>query len=185
MSRIKALKNVKLTSFDDLFGGKVVEETAEMGDVKEIPLSELHEFHNHPFQIRSDEELEEMIESVREHGVLVPGIVRKREQGGYEIIAGHTRKHVCEVLGLETMPVFVKELNDDEASMVMVDSNIQRENIQPSEKAKAYDKFKYQMQQRQSEQQHKPKRSLCGNALYRQFKGYGKGKCKLFRRCGA
>ena len=142
MSRIKALKNVKLTSFDDLFGGKVVEETAEMGDVKEIPLSELHEFHNHPFQIRSDEELEEMIESVREHGVLVPGIVRKREQGGYEIIAGHTRKHVCEVLGLETMPVFVKELNDDEASMVMVDSNIQRENIQPSEKAKAY-KIKY------------------------------------------
>ena len=142
MSRTKALKNVKLTSFDDLFGGKVVEETAETGDVKEIPLSELHEFHNHPFQIRSDEELEEMIESVREHGVLVPGIVRKREQGGYEIIAGHTRKHVCEVLGLETMPVFVKELNDDEASMVMVDSNIQRENIQPSEKAKAY-KIKY------------------------------------------
>lgn len=142
MSRTKALKNVKLTSFDDLFGGKVVEKTAETGDVKEIPLSELHEFHNHPFQIRSDEELEEMIESVREHGVLVPGIVRKREQGGYEIIAGHTRKHVCEVLGLETMPVFVKELNDDEASMVMVDSNIQRENIQPSEKAKAY-KIKY------------------------------------------
>ena len=142
MSRTKALKNVKLTSFDDLFGGKVVEETAETGDVKEIPLSELHEFHNHPFQIRSDEELEEMIESVREHGVLVPGIVRKREQGGYEIIAGHTRKHVCEVLGLETMPVFVKELNDDEASMVMVDSNIQRENIRPSEKAKAY-KIKY------------------------------------------
>lgn len=101
MSRTKALKNVKLTSFDDLFGGKVVEETAETGDVKEIPLSELHEFHNHPFQVRSDEELEEMIESVREHGVLVPGIVRKREQGGYEIIAGHTRKHVCEMLGLE------------------------------------------------------------------------------------
>ena len=124
MSRTKALKNVKLTSFDDLFGGKVVEETAETGDVKEIPLSE------------------EIIESVREHGVLVPGIVRKREQGGYEIIAGHTRKHVCEVLGLETMPVFVKELNDDEASMVMVDSNIQRENIRPSEKAKAY-KIKY------------------------------------------
>ena len=110
--------------------------------MKEIPLSELHEFHNHPFQVRSDEELEEMIESVREHGVLVPGIVRKREQGGYEIIAGHTRKHVCEMLGLETMPVFVKELNDDEASIVMVDSNIQRENIRPSEKAKAY-KIKY------------------------------------------
>ena len=86
--------------------------------------------------------MSEMIESVREHGVLVPGIVRKRKEGGYEIISGHTRKHVCEVLGLETMPVFVKEMDNDEASVVMVDSNIQRENIQPSEKAKAY-KIKY------------------------------------------
>ena len=142
MSRTKALENVKLTSFDDLFGGNNMEKTAEAGDVKEIPLSELHEFHNHPFQIRSDEELAEMIESVREHGVLVPGIVRKRKEGGYEIIAGHTRKHVCELLGFETMPVFVKEMDDDEASLVMVDSNIQRENIRPSEKAKAY-KIKY------------------------------------------
>ena len=124
MSRTKALENVKLTSFDDLFGGKNIEKAAEAGDVKEIPLSELHEFHNHPFQIRSDEELAEMIESVREHGVLVPGIVRKRKEGGYEIIAGHTRKHVCEILGFETMPVFVKEMDDDEASLVMVDSNI-------------------------------------------------------------
>ena len=131
-----------MTSFDDLFGGKNIEKAAEAGDVKEIPLSELHEFHNHPFQIRSDEELAEMIESVREHGVLVPGIVRKHKEGGYEIIAGHTRKHVCEILGFETMPVFVKEMDDDEASLVMVDSNIQRENIRPSEKAKAY-KIKY------------------------------------------
>ena len=138
MSRTKALEKVKLTSFDDLFGGKETEKAAEAGDVREIPLSELHEFHNHPFQIRSDEELAEMIESVREHGVLVPGIVRKRKEGGYEIISGHTRKHVCEVLGLETMPVFVKEMDNDEASVVMVDSNIQRENIRPSEKAKAY-----------------------------------------------
>lgn len=142
MSRTKALEKVKLTSFDDLFGGKETEKAAEAGDVREIPLSELHEFHNHPFQIRSDEELTEMIESVREHGVLVPGIVRKRKEGGYEIISGHTRKHVCEVLGLETMPVFVKEMDNDEASLVMVDSNIQRENIRPSEKAKAY-KIKY------------------------------------------
>ena len=142
MSRTKVLENVKLTSFDDLFGGNKMEKAAEAGDVKEIPLSELHEFHNHPFQIRSDKELAEMIESVREHGVLVPGIVRKRKEGGYEIIAGHTRKHVCEILGFETMPVFVKEMDDDEASLVMVDSNIQRENIRPSEKAKAY-KIKY------------------------------------------
>ena len=142
MSRTKALEKVKLTSFDDLFGGKENEKAAEAGDVREIPLSELHEFHNHPFQVRSDEELAEMIESVREHGVLVPGIVRKRKEGGYEIISGHTRKHVCEVLGLETMPVFVKEMDNDEASVVMVDSNIQREDILPSEKAKAY-RMKY------------------------------------------
>ena len=79
-----------------------------------------------------------MIESVRQHGVLVPGIVRPRKEGGYEIIAGHTRRHVCELLGIDIMPVFVKNLDDDEASLIMVDSNIQRENILPSEKAKAY-----------------------------------------------
>ena len=92
-----------------------------------------------------------MIESVRQHGVLVPGIVRKRKEGGYEIIAGHTRRHVCEVLGLETMPVFVKDLDDDEASLIMVDSNIQRENIRPSEKAKAY-KIKYDAMKNQGKE---------------------------------
>ena len=126
MSRTKALEKVKLTRFDDLFGGKEAEPAVEAGEVKQIPISELHEFHNHPFQIRSDEELEEMIESVRQHGVLVPGIVRPRKEGGYEIIAGHTRRHVCELLGIDIMPVFVKNLDDDEASLIMVDSNIQR-----------------------------------------------------------
>ena len=115
MSRTKALEKVKLTRFDDLFGSKEAEPAVEAGEVKQIPISELHEFHNHPFQIRSDEELEEMIESVRQHGVLVPGIVRPRKEGGYEIIAGHTRRHVCELLGIDTMPVFVKNLDDDEA----------------------------------------------------------------------
>ena len=105
MSRTKALEKVKLTSFDDLFGGRETEKAAEAGDVKEIALSELHEFHNHPFQIRSDEELAEMIESVREHGVLVPGIVRKRKEGGYEIISGHTRK--------QTYDVLIKEIDYD------------------------------------------------------------------------
>ena len=148
MSRTKALEKVKLTRFDDLFGGKEAEPAVEAGEVKQIPISELHEFHNHPFQIRSDEELEEMIESVRQHGVLVPGIVRPRKEGGYEIISGHTRKHVCEVLGLETMPVFVKEMDNDEASVVMVDSNIQREELLISEKAFAY-KMKYEALKRQ------------------------------------
>ena len=148
MSRTKALEKVKLTRFDDLFGGKE-EPVVEAGEVKQIPISELHEFHNHPFQIRSDEELEEMIESVRQHGVLVPGIVRSRKEGGYEIIAGHTRRHVCELLGIDTMPVFVKDL--DEASLIMVDSNIQRENILPSEKARAY-KIKYDAMKNQGKE---------------------------------
>jgi ParB family chromosome partitioning protein len=136
------MERVKLTRFDDLFGSKEVEKSLENGDIKQIPISELHEFHNHPFQIRSDEELAEMIESVRQHGVVVPGIVRPRKEGGYEIVAGHTRRHVCELLDLETMPVLVQDLSDEEASMIMVDSNIQRENILPSEKAKAY-RIKY------------------------------------------
>lgn len=151
MSRTKSMEKVKLTRFDDLFGTKEEKSSTEAGEVKEVEISELHEFHNHPFQIRSDEELEEMIESVRQHGVLVPGIVRKRKEGGYEIIAGHTRRHVCEVLGLETMPVFVKDLDDDEASLIMVDSNIQRENIRPSEKAKAY-KIKYDAMKNQGKE---------------------------------
>lgn len=151
MSRTKSMEKVKLTRFDDLFGTKEEKGSVETGEVREIAISELHEFHNHPFQIRSDEELEEMIESVRQHGVLVPGIVRKRKEGGYEIIAGHTRRHVCEVLGLETMPVFVKDLDDDEASLIMVDSNIQRENIRPSEKAKAY-KIKYDAMKNQGKE---------------------------------
>ena len=149
MSRTKALEKVKLTRFDDLFGGKE-EPVVEAGEVKQIPISELHEFHNHPFQIRSDE-LEEMIESVRQHGVLVPGIVRSRKEGGYEIIAGHTRRHVCELLGIDTMPVFVKDLDDNEASLIMVDSNIQRENILPSEKARAY-KIKYDAMKNQGKE---------------------------------
>jgi ParB family chromosome partitioning protein len=136
------MERVKLTRFDDLFGSKEVEKSLENGDIRQIPISEMYAFHNHPFQIRSDEELAEMIESVRQHGVVVPGIVRPRKKGGYEIIAGHTRRHVCELLGLETMPVLVQDLSDEEASMLMVDSNIQRENILPSEKAKAY-KIKY------------------------------------------
>ena len=138
MSRTKALEKVKLTRFDDLFGGKEAEPAVEAGEVKQIPISELHEFHNHPFQIRSDEELEEMIESVRQHGVLVPGIVRPRKEGGYEIIAGHTRRHVCELLGIDIMPVFVKNLDDDEA-------------ILPSEKAKAY-KIKYDAMKNQGKE---------------------------------
>ena len=104
----------------------------------EIPLSELHPFRNHPFKVLDDEKMQDTADSIHEYGVLVPAIARPREEGGYELIAGHRRKRGCELAGLETMPVIVRDLDDDAATLVMVDSNIQRENILPSERAFAY-----------------------------------------------
>ena len=106
--------------------------------IKEIPLSELHPFPEHPFGVRDDESMEQTVESIREYGVLVPAIARPREDGGYELIAGHRRKHACELAGLTTMPVIVRDIDRNAAIIIMVDSNLQRENILPSEKAKAY-----------------------------------------------
>ena len=106
--------------------------------IKEIPLSELHPFPEHPFGVRDDESMEQTVESIREYGVLVPAIARPREDGGYELIAGHRRKHACELAGLTTMPVIVRNIDRNAAIIIMVDSNLQRENILPSEKAKAY-----------------------------------------------
>ena len=128
---------IQVTSFQDLFqtGGG-----AEPDDrtLREIPLSELFPFKNHPFQVRDDEAMQKTVESIARSGVLSPGIVRPRPEGGYEIIAGHRRKRGSELAGRTTMPVFVRELDDDEATIVMVDSNLQREKILPSEKAFAY-----------------------------------------------
>ena len=106
--------------------------------VVQIPLSELHPFPNHPFQVREDASMQETAESVKEYGVLVPALARPREDGGYELIAGHRRKHACELAGLATMPVIVRDIDRDVATIIMVDSNLQRENILPSERAKAY-----------------------------------------------
>lgn len=106
--------------------------------IKEIPLGELHPFPDHPFGVRDDEAMEQTVESIKEYGVLVPAIARPRENGGYEIIAGHRRKHACEIAGLKTMPVIVRDIDRNTATIIMVDSNLQRENILPSEKAKAY-----------------------------------------------
>ena len=122
---------IQLNTFDDLVGG---EGTA----ITEVPLSELHTFRDHPFQVLDDEKMDETVESIKQYGVLMPGIVRPRDDGGYEIIAGHRRKRACELAGLETMPVVIKDMTDDEAVVAMVDSNIQREDILPSEKAHAY-----------------------------------------------
>ena len=106
--------------------------------ITSLPLSELHDFPNHPFKVRDDEAMQETAESIRQYGVLVPAIVRPREDGGYEIIAGHRRRHGSELAGLSAMPCIVRQMDDDTATILMVDSNIQRENILPSERAQAY-----------------------------------------------
>lgn len=107
-------------------------------NIMEIPLTELYPFKDHPFQVRNDEEMKKMAESVSEYGVLVPAIARPREGGGYELISGHRRRHACELAGKKNMPVIVRKLDDDSAVIMMTDSNLQRENILPSERAKAY-----------------------------------------------
>lgn len=128
---------IQLNNFNELFG--ITEGDA---DVVEVKLSDLHTFKNHPFLVKDDEKMAELIESIRVNGVLVPGIVRPRKAGGYEIIAGHRRKRASEIAGRMTMPVIVRDLPDAEAVIAMVDSNFQRENILPSEKARSY-KMKY------------------------------------------
>ena len=131
-------KNIKLTSYDDIFQSEEGKEEAVREKVQEIPLSEISDFPNHPFKVQADEAMLEMAESVKQYGVLVPGLVRPKADGGYEMVAGHRRKKASELAGKETMPVIVRELDDDAATIIMVDSNIQRENIQPSERAYAY-----------------------------------------------
>lgn len=116
--------------------------------ITQLPLSELHDFPNHPFKVRDDEAMQETTESIKQYGVLVPAIVRPREDGGYEIIAGHRRKHGSKLAGLSTMPCIVREMDDATATILMVDSNIQRENILPSERAQAY-KMKLEALKRQ------------------------------------
>ncbi len=131
-------KNISLNSYDDIFSTEETREDAKREKVMNMPLSELHPFPDHPFQVRDDDSMKETVESIKEYGVLVPAIVRPRVEGGYELISGHRRKHACELAGIPTMPVIVRDLDDDAATIIMVDSNIQRENILPSERAKAY-----------------------------------------------
>ena len=146
MNKAGSAAKVKLNSFDDLFGASDM--TAGTDQVQEIPLSELYEFRGHPFKVLDDEKMQETVESIKNYGVLMPGIARPRAEGGYEIIAGHRRKHGCELAGLSTMPMFIRDYNDDEATVIMVDTNIQREDILPSEKAKAYS-MKYEAMKHQ------------------------------------
>lgn len=129
-------KDIQLTSYGDLLG--INENNADIDKVLEIPLKDIYPFRNHPFHVRDDEKMAETVESIRNYGVLNPALVRVRDAGGYELIAGHRRKRGCELAGKDTMPVIVRNYSDDEAVIIMVDSNIQRENILPSEKAFAY-----------------------------------------------
>lgn len=131
-------KNINLTSYDDIFTTEEARIDAKREKIEEIPLSELFPFKNHPFKVLDDNRMLEITESIREHGVLVPCIARPRPEGGYEMISGHRRRRACELAGLEAMPVIVRVIDDDRAIIDMVDSNLQRENILPSERAFAF-----------------------------------------------
>ena len=131
-------KKVELASADDLFSTEESRQDATLERVQQIALSELYSFPDHPFSIRDDDSMKETVESVKEYGILTPAIARPRADGGYELLSGHRRKRACELAGLDTMPVIVRDLDMDTAIIFMVDSNIQRENILPSEKAFAY-----------------------------------------------
>ena len=131
-------RNIELKSVDDLFATEESRADAQREKVQNIPLGELHPFRNHPFKVKDDAAMQDTVDSVREHGVLVPAIARPDPSGGYELIAGHRRHHASELAGKETMPVIVRDLDDDAATIIMVDSNLQREELLPSERAFAY-----------------------------------------------
>ena len=131
-------KNIRLTPVDDLFSTDESRADAQRERVVELPLAELHPFRNHPFKVLDDDKMQDTAQSIREHGVLVPAIVRPLEEGGYEIVAGHRRHHASQIAGLDTMPAIIRDLDDDAATIIMVDSNLQRESILPSERAWAY-----------------------------------------------
>ena len=131
-------KNIVLKSVDDIFQTEENPADAQRERVQEIPLDQLKPFRNHPFKVRDDQRMLDTVDSIREYGVLVPAIARPDPEGGYELISGHRRKRGCEMAGLQTMPVIIRDLDDDAAVLVMVDSNIQREELLPSERAFAY-----------------------------------------------
>ena len=131
--------NINLPSLDNLFSSEQERQDAKLEKIQILPLTELHPFRNHPFQVRDDDEMDKMVDRVKEYGVMTPAIVRPRQDGGYEIVAGHRRCHASQRAGVETMPCIVRDMDDDTAIILMVDSNCQREHILPSEKAKAYE----------------------------------------------
>ena len=171
-------RNISLSSYDDIFKTeetREAEQTQQLTPVPEkpqdapghekvqmIPLSELHPFHNHPFKVKDDEQMADTVESVKQFGVLVPAIARPLDGGGYELVAGHRRHHASELAGLIEMPVIVRNLDDDAATLLMVDSNLQRETLLPSERAFAY-KMKLEALKRQAGRPSAENYSQLGN----------------------
>ena len=131
-------KKIELASVDDQFSTEESRQDEQLEKIQEIPLSELHPFKDHPFKVKDDDAMIETADSIKKYGVLVPAIARPRPDGGYELVAGHRRRRASELAGKETMPVIVRDLDDDAATIIMVDSNLQRENLLPSERAFAY-----------------------------------------------
>ena len=138
MTKRKSDFTLPTNSLDELFSSQEERDDAKLERVKEIPLNELHPFKDHPFKIQNNEEMKRLIESIQKFGTLTPALVRPLPEGGYELISGHRRLAACQVLGIEAMPVIIREMSDDEAVIAMVDANLQREHILPSEKAFAY-----------------------------------------------
>ena len=159
-------KNIRLSSLDDLFSTEETRQEAQADagreKVRMIPLDELHSFAHHPFKVKDDEAMQDTVESVKAYGVLVPAIARPREEGGYELVAGHRRHRASLLAGLAEMPVIVRELDDDEATIIMVDSNLQRETLLPSERAFAY-RMKLEAIRRQAGRPAKNSRQVVGN----------------------
>ena len=155
---------IKLTAYDDLFETDQSREEAKLSKIRDIPISEIDEFPDHPFKVLMDEDMEQLIESVKRNGVMTPATVRLKEDGRYELISGHRRKKACELAGLETLKCEVKELTRDEAIIIMVESNLQRSTILPSEKAFAY-KMRLEAMKRQAGRPPKENSSPVGTHL--------------------
>lgn len=138
MTKRKSDFTLPTNSLDELFSSQEERDDAKLERVRDIPLNELHPFKDHPFKIQNDDEMKRLMESIQKFGTLTPALARPLPEGGYELISGHRRLAACQVLGIETMPVIIREMSDDEAVIAMVDANLQREHILPSEKAFAY-----------------------------------------------
>lgn len=158
-------KELELISYDDIFKDEKTRQEERLERIQMIPITEMDDFPNHPFKVCNDEKMQDTIESIRESGVLVPAIVRPKEGGRFEIVAGHRRRFACEAAGITEMPAIVRELTDDEATIIMVDSNLQRETILPSEKAFAY-KMKLEALNRKAG---RPQKNNCGQVVHNYF----------------